>query len=125
MSGDSRQLVLRAQAYRLYPTPEQETRLSSWVGAVRFVYNLALEQRQTFWRPGRRLDSVTQGRDLRNLRREVDWIGDAPRAVFDQALRDLDQNYRNWWAGITGRPGFRHRGVNDTFRLPSRNVAIR
>ena len=42
---------MRAYKYRLYPTAEQEARLSAWVAAVRTVYNAALEQRKTYGRP--------------------------------------------------------------------------
>jgi transposase len=34
--------IMRAYKYRLYPTPEQEARLSAWVAAVRAVYKAAL-----------------------------------------------------------------------------------
>lgn len=71
--------MIRARVYRMYPTPAQAERLSQWVGAVRFVYNLALEQRRTFWRPGRRFDYVTQGREVTALRAEADWLADVPR----------------------------------------------
>ncbi|WP_111361178.1 helix-turn-helix domain-containing protein [Roseinatronobacter thiooxidans] len=40
--------VHRAHVYRLYPTPEQLTLLARTAGVVRFVYNLALEQRRTW-----------------------------------------------------------------------------
>ena len=40
--------IMRAYKYRLYPTAEQEARLSAWVAAVRTVYNAALEQRNMY-----------------------------------------------------------------------------
>ena len=43
-------VIHRAFRYRLAPTLEQETTLGQWAGVVRFVYNLALEQRRDFWR---------------------------------------------------------------------------
>jgi transposase len=42
--------IMRAYKYRLYPTPEQEARLSAWVAAVRAVYNAALTQREWYER---------------------------------------------------------------------------
>lgn len=117
--------VYRARRYRLYPTPGQAERLGQWVGAIRFVYNLALEQRQTFWRPGRKFDFVTQGREVTALRAQVDWIADVPRNALDQALRDMDQAYRNWWSGRAQRPSFRRAGVNDSLRLKSTDFSLR
>ncbi len=43
--------IMRAYKYRLYPTPEQEARLSAWGAAVRTVYKAYLEQRKTHGRP--------------------------------------------------------------------------
>ncbi|MFN8758982.1 MAG: helix-turn-helix domain-containing protein, partial [Tagaea sp.] len=44
--------MLRRSAirYRIYPTPAQETVFRQIAGACRFVYNLALEQREKFSR---------------------------------------------------------------------------
>ena len=39
--------------YRLYPTPAQETALLSHCTHARYVWNLAVEQRD-WWQPGRR-----------------------------------------------------------------------
>ncbi len=115
MNGET---VHRAQVFRLYPTSEQEQRLSQWVGAVRAVYNVALEQRRAFWRPGRQFNFVTQGRELKDLRAENEWIADVPRDCLDQALRDLDGAFRAWWERRAGRPNFRCRGQNDSIRFP-------
>jgi putative transposase len=115
----------RARTYRLYPTPEQAVRLGQWVGAVRFVYNLALEQRRTFWRPGRRFDFVSQGREVTALRQEVEWLRDVPRNALDQALRDLDQAYRNWWGGSAQFPTPRALGRNDSIRLKGTDFRLR
>ena len=81
--------IMRAYKYRLYPTTEQEARLSAWVAAVRTVYNAALEQRKMYGRPkgtdphyrGCRFSSIRQGREIgsRKLKQddELEWIADA------------------------------------------------
>lgn len=38
--------------------------------------------------------------------------------TLQQALRDLDRAYQNWWAGRAAVPKPRKRGVNDSFRFP-------
>lgn len=43
-------MIQRSFRYRLYPTAEQAERLAQFVGATRFVYNLAWEQRRIFGR---------------------------------------------------------------------------
>jgi len=39
--------VLKAYKYRIYPTEDQKVLLNKHIGACRFLYNLALETRQT------------------------------------------------------------------------------
>jgi putative transposase len=120
-----KQPATRPHVYRLNPTPEQAARLAQWVGTVRFVYNLALEQRQTFWRPGRRFNYISQGAELKELRQLAPWLADVPRNALDQALRDLDGAYRAWWAGRARAPRNRRRGANDAFRLKGDDFALR
>ena len=59
--------IMRAYKYRLYPTAEQEARLSAWVAAVRTVYNAALEQRNMYGRP-KGTDPHYRGKRLRQHR---------------------------------------------------------
>ncbi|MEE4278314.1 MAG: helix-turn-helix domain-containing protein, partial [Halieaceae bacterium] len=83
--------VLRATVYRLYPTPEQAARMERIAGACRYVYNLALEQRRDWWRPGRRFSFAQQCRELTALRHEVDWLRECPVHALQNALRDVDR----------------------------------
>jgi putative transposase len=110
-------ILRKAHVYRLYPTDEQKQTLAQWIGAVRFVYNLALEQRRDWWRPGRRINFVSQCREITDLRAEVDWIEAAPVQVLQQAVKDLDRAYQNWWSGRARPPTPRRRSVNDAMRF--------
>lgn len=111
----------RSHTYRLYPNMAQQRALSSWVGAVRFVYNLALEQRRDWWRPGRSFNYITQGREVTVLRAEVEWIRDVPSDALTRALRDLDLAYRHWWSGRSSAPTPRKKFCNDSFRIHGRD----
>ncbi len=110
-------LLRKAHVYRLYPTPEQAAVLGCWVGAVRFTYNVALEQRRDWYRPGRRFNFATQCREVTALRAEVDWLRDVPVHPLQQAIKDLDRAYQNWWSGRAQAPSPRKRGVNDAMRF--------
>lgn len=111
-------LLRKAHVYRLYPTPEQAAALGRWVGAVRATYNVALEQRRTFGRPGRRFSFASQCREVTALRGEFDWMRDVPVHPLQQAIKDLDRAYQNWWAGWACAPQPRKRGQNDAMRFP-------
>lgn len=108
----------KAVLFRLYPTPEQAARMAQIAGACRFVYNLALEQRRDWYRPGRKFTFASQCREVTQLRAEVEWLKACPVHALQQALRDLDRAYQNWWAGRTQAPTPRRKGVNDSFRFP-------
>ena len=56
------------------------------------------------------------------LREEFDWIRSFCFTLQQQALRDLDRAYANFFNGIAEYPGFRQRGVNDSFRFQGREI---
>ncbi|MBB2199483.1 IS200/IS605 family element transposase accessory protein TnpB [Gluconacetobacter sp. 1c LMG 22058] len=113
----------KANTYRLYPGAAQRETLARIAGACRAVYNLALEQRRDWWqrykgRTGKSISFAGQCRELTDLRREVDWLRDAPIHPLQQALRDLDRAYQNFFSGRTGYPSPRRKGLHDSFRFP-------
>lgn len=119
----------RAFRYKLAPTAEQEVLLRQFAGVVRLVYNLALEQRRDWWRQYRRrtgktLSVAVQCRELTALRAQCDWIATVHVTPQQQALRDLDTAYTNFFEGRAGYPSPRKRGVNDTFRFQGREVDV-
>jgi hypothetical protein len=70
---------LAGRRYRLAPTSEQEQRLAGWSGALRALWNAALEQRRVAWREGRVSVGVSeQCRDLTHARAEIPWLADVP-----------------------------------------------
>ena len=108
----------KAVLFCLYPTPGQAAQMAQIAGACRFVYNLALEQRRDWYRPGRKFNFASQCREVTQLRAEVDWLKAVPVHTLQQALRDLDRAYQNWWAGRAQAPTPRQKGLNDSFRFP-------
>jgi putative transposase len=114
----------KANTYRLYPTSEQAQQMAQIAGSCRFVYNLALEQRRDWYRPGRKFNYASQCREVTALRAEVEWLKAAPVHTLQQALKDLDRAYQNWWSGRAQAPTPRKKGLNDAFRFPD-PVSIR
>ncbi|GMM94177.1 RNA-guided endonuclease InsQ/TnpB family protein [Qipengyuania sp. MTN3-11] len=121
--------VLRTQKYRLYPTAEQAEKLAEFARVVRFIYNLALEQRRDFWRQfkratGKSLNYVSQGRQLTELRAENDWIAAVPANCQHSALQDLDKAFAKFWRG-GGYPQFRKAGTHETFEVKAADTGTR
>jgi len=104
----------RAFRYRIYPAPEQERRLLAWQDALRFLWNLALEQR--LWglareRAERRYYTfVDQSRQLMELRNELPWLREVPRHLCDKVLRDLDIAWRRCFSCLARQPRWKRKG---------------
>ena len=118
---------LRTYRYRAYPTSQQVATLAQFVGASRFIYNLALEQRRDWWRQfkqntGFGISFASQCRELTALRSSVDWINAAPCCILEQSLKDLDTAYQRFFTGKGGYPTPRKKGVNDSFRIPGKEL---
>jgi putative transposase len=94
-------------------------------GAVRLIYNLALEQRRDFHRQARAtghfFNHVTQGRDLKLLRREAPWLAGISSAALYAALKDLDRAFAAFWRG-GGFPMFRSKHRHCSFREKGREL---
>ena len=122
-------MQMRGFRFKLHPTPEQEHSFRSFAGVCRLVYNLALEQRRDHWRnyqrkTGQKLNYVAQARELTALRAEFDFVAAVSQTCQQQALRDLDKAFANFFAGGAKYPTPRKKGVNDAFRFQGRELAI-
>ncbi|GJD65208.1 RNA-guided endonuclease InsQ/TnpB family protein [Methylobacterium frigidaeris] len=117
-------LISRGFRFRIYPSAEQAAAFQIFSGVVRLIYNIALEQRRDHYRNylrsrGKCINFASQCQELTALRAEVPWIKAVPVNTQQQALRDLDQAYTNFFAGKAGYPSPRRKGANDTFRFPA------
>lgn len=126
--------------YRLYPTPAQQAALLEHCAHARFVWNLAVEQR-SWWQPGRRRGPgfSEQCRQLTQARAAFPWLARGSVIVQQQALRDFQQSWSDYFAAVRVRsqrsadvlstagsarsspPGYRKRGRHEGFRI----VALR
>ncbi|GCD54042.1 RNA-guided endonuclease InsQ/TnpB family protein [Acetobacter pasteurianus] len=109
--------IQKAHVVRLYPSLVQEEFLRQIGGGTRFLWNLALEQRQT-WGQRHGLNRFSQSKELTQLRSEVDWLKACPSQVLQQVLNDLEKAFRNFFARRAGFPKFRKKPRGDSFRFP-------
>jgi putative transposase len=104
--------------FRLYPTSAQDAALLRHCADARFIWNLGLEQR-AMYRPGRGPTPgfAEQCRQLTEARNAEAWLAEGSQNVQQQALRDLDQAWRNFFAGTHRRPTWRKADRNEGFRI--------
>jgi putative transposase len=85
---------------------------------ARYVWNLGLEQ-PLMWRrwKGPTPGFNTQAAQLTAARRAEPWLACGSQTVQQQALRDLDQGWRSFFAGTHRRPRWRKAGEHEGLRI--------
>ncbi len=110
---------------RLYPGEQELSVLVRHCADARYVWNLALEQRN-LWVRGRS-QKITCNNQMNELTeaRKVTWLKEGSSAIQQQALRDLDRAFQNWWKRPDhfGRPTWRKAGINEGFAI--RDLSVR
>ena len=105
-------VVKRAYKYRFYPTPEQATELARTFGSVRYVYNRALAERsRAYTQEQRKVTYAESARWVARWRHDPDtqWLGNVASVPLQQALRQLQTAYVNFWGRRTKYPKFKSR----------------
>jgi len=107
-------IVRKAFRYRIYPSPEQALRLDAWSAALRFLWNIALEQRHiAYAHPiGYRTypSAFDQANELTGLRADLPWLADVPRNVSTQLLVNLDAAWQRCFKRLADAPRWKRKG---------------
>ena len=92
---------LQAFKFELRPNGEQQRNMRRFAGAGRFVYNKALVlQKERYERGEKKLGYAGLCKELTAWRNgpETPWLADAPIHPLQQALKNLDRAYANFFA---------------------------
>ena len=105
-------LVHKTEKYRVYPTSIQVARLLAWESALRFLWNLANEQRVIGMRrtDKRYYSAFDQCHGLTDLRADLPWLADVPRNVCNQLLDELDKAWQRCFKRLSGAPRWKRKG---------------
>ena len=107
-------IVHKAFRYRVYPSAQQVARVEAWEGALRFLWNLANEQRRAgYARPRDErifLTAFDQINQLTELRAELPWLADVPRNVCSQLLVELDKAWQRCFKKLARAPRWKRKG---------------
>jgi putative transposase len=119
--------INQAFRYELKPNVAQRILLSKHAGTARFAYNWGLAERiklfETKEGKERFTSAVAQHKVLNALKAvEYPWMYEVSKCSAQEALRDLEKAFKNFWAGRkagrnVGFPKFKKKGVHDSFRL--------
>ena len=100
----------KAYKYRFYPGDEQKRILAQTFGCCRYVYNWALRKRtDAYYQHGERLYYEDTAQRLVLLKKQEDtlWLNEVSSVPLQQALRNLDRAFRNFFEGRADYPTFK------------------
>jgi len=116
--------MLKAFKYRINPTAAQSVLLNKHIGAVRFVYNLALECKQMAWVGNKaNLTCFELHRQLKDLKTECEWLNEINSQSLQQSITNLDRAYTAFFKGQKNFPKFKKKANGGSFNIPQ-NVTL-
>ena len=112
--------MLRAIKYELNPTNAQKVLIKQTCGCCRKVYNIMLDRKISAYKNGKKkVSTYDLIKDLVPLKEELPYLKDVSSYALQQAIRNLDTAYTNFFKrGNKGYPKFKRKGVKDSFRIP-------
>ena len=112
--------MLRAIKYELNPTKTQKEQIKQTCGCCRLVYNTMLDRKiRAYKESGTTISAFELINQLPQLKSELTFLKEAPCQSLQQAIRNLDSAYTNFFRkGGFGFPKFKKKGVRDSFRIP-------
>jgi putative transposase len=113
--------LLKAYRFRPEPKPGMAREMSRVAGCCRFVFNRALAlQKERFEKKEKHLGYAALCKELTGWRDAAGsaFLAEAPIHPLQQALKDLDRAYRNFFEGRADLPRFKKKGRHDAFRFP-------
>ncbi|MFS8980205.1 transposase [Cupriavidus necator] len=113
--------LLQAFKYELIPSGDQQRDMRRFAGSCRFVFNKALAlQKENFEAGGKFIGYVAMAKHLTGWRNgpETPWLKDSPVHPLQQALKNLELAYKNFFAKRAASPRFKKKGQGDSFRYP-------
>ncbi|MDR0674309.1 MAG: transposase [Zoogloeaceae bacterium] len=112
---------LQAFKYELMPNGEQGRDMRRFAGSCRFVYNRALALQRARHEAGeKKLGYAGLCKVLVEWKRapEMSWLSETHAQVLQQALKNLERAYANFFEKRADFPKFKKKGQKDGFRFP-------
>src|SRR5262245_56862460 len=121
-------IVQRAFKYRFFPSQEQTAQLAKTFGCARYVYNQALEYRTTAWQQEKKSVGyhITAAK-LTEWKKEPEkaFLSEVSSVVLQQALRNLDTAFSNFFEKRAQYPKFKSRRERQSARYATNAFTLR
>lgn len=103
--------MLKSYKYRIYPNDEQREMIEKHFGCCRFVYNWALNEKITAWEE--RKESLSCSSLIKRLpgelKEQYPFLKEVTALSLQEAIRNLDTAYSNFFRNTGGFPKFKSR----------------
>jgi putative transposase len=108
-------LIYRTHKIELKPTKQQEIILLKAVGTARFAYNWALAEWREQYARGEMPSGGALQKKLNAIKREqYPWMYDVPKSVVQEAIKNLDKAFTNFFKKRADHPTFKKKGKGKT-----------
>ena len=98
----------KAYKYRIYPNKTQKELLAKTFGCCRFVYNHFLNKRIETYQTEQKTLSYNQcSSELTKLKSELEWLKEPDKCSLQNALKDMDRAYKNFFRNNAGFPKYK------------------
>jgi putative transposase len=110
---------LQAYKFELRPDGAQRRLMCRFAGSCRYAYNRALALQKARHEHGeKKLGYAGLCKELTAWRSEAMWLGETHSQILQQALKDLERAYRNFFEKRAAFPRFKKKWRRDSFRFP-------
>jgi putative transposase len=112
--------------FRCYPTQEQVEHLNRTFGCVRFVWNWALRARTDAFRAGERMGYPATDKALTALKATPEhiWLNEVSSVCLQQALRDLQVAFSNFFDKRAAYPNFKRKEARQSANYTERGFTF-
>lgn len=101
--------ITKSYRFRLYPNQYQKQMIENTFGCKRFVYNHFLAESIEDYKQTKKSNFYNQNsKELTALKKELSWLAEIDSWATQNALRDLDTAYHNFFRRVKQgqKPGF-------------------
>lgn len=119
--------IVKSYKFRLYPNESQKQMIEKTFGCKRFVFNHFLAKSIEDYQSSGKSNSYNQNsRDLTSLKKELGWLAEVDSCATQNALRDLDAAYQNFFRRVKqgqkpGFPKFKKKSSKQSYKTTNPN----
>lgn len=114
--------------FRIYPNKEQQNLINRTFGCARFVYNQGLAYRIEHYKAGKKANYTVTNAMLTEMKQQEEYafLKEVDSIALQQALRDLDRAYQNFFKHLGKYPRFKSKhNYHQSYRTLNQGGNIR